>query len=459
MVSTNQKDPHSCKKGEDIMKRAAFHLEIFCLILALLSMLGAAPPISPSSGEHSNQKTVRVSTGLNGAQTTQHSEHPSISADGRYVVYDSGADNLVAGDTNNASDVFIYDRHNGRNALVSLNSKGIQGDEGSSDGVISANGLFVVFQSTAKNFVPGVTPYINVFVRDLRKGITTRITNAIGGGDSNGASFSWSISGNGRFVVFQSEASNLVAQDDNQNWDIFLYDRQLGKMKLASIASDGTQSNGLSSAAVVSDNGRWVAFRSEANNLVPGDTNGAADIFVHDFKTGTTQRVSIATDGSQANSGSDSPSMSADGCYIVFESSASNLVRRDTNNFDDIFLHDLKTGKTSRVNVSKSGSQANGNSLSPSISPDGGYVAFTSGANDLVSGDINNVADIFVKSLETGEIRLVSRASDGSQGSGLPTDAHVSNDGRWITFASTDTRLVPNDTNGVSDIFLVESKK
>jgi Tol biopolymer transport system component len=86
-------------------------------------------------------------------------------------------------------------------------------------------------------------------------------------------------------------------------------------------------------------------------------------------------------------------------------------------------------------------------------------VAFTSGANNLVSGDNNNVADIFVKSLETGEIRLVSRASDGSQGSGLPTDAHVSNDGRWITFASTDTRLVPNDTNGVSDIFLVESKK
>jgi Tol biopolymer transport system component len=440
------------------MKRAAFFVEIFCLILAMLSMLGAAPPISPPSGEHIIQKTIRVSTGLNGAQTTQHSEHPSISADGRFVVYDSGADNLVAKDTNNAWDVFIYDRHTGRNALVSLNSKGIQGDEGSSNGVISANGLFVVFQSTAKNFVPGVTPYINVFVRDLRKGITSRITNAIGG-DSNGASFSWSISGNGRFVVFQSEASNLVAQDNNQNWDIFLYDRQVGKMKLASIASDGSQSNGLSSAAVVSDNGRWVAFRSEANNLVSGDTNGVADIFVHDFKTAATQRVSVATDGSQANSGSDSPSMSADGRYIVFESSASNLVRRDTNNFDDIFLYDLKTGKTSRVDVSKSGSQANGNSLSPSISADGEYVAFTSGANNLAPGDNNNVADVFVKSLKTGEIRLVSRASDGSQGSGLPTDAHVSNDGHWISFESTDTRLVPNDTNGVSDIYLVEGRK
>jgi Tol biopolymer transport system component len=298
-----------------------------------------------------------------------------------------------------------------------------------------------------------------VFVRDLRKDLTTRISNAVGGGDPNDASFSGSISGNGRFVVFSSVASNLVAQDNNQMYDVFLFDRQTGVMKLASVASDGTQADGPSGWPVVSDNGRWVVFWSQANNLVTDDTNGAADIFVHDFKTRTTQRVSVVSDGSQANGTSDLPSISADGRYVVFHSDASNLVRKDTNQFADIFLHDMKTGKTSRVNVSKTGYQANGWSDRPSISVDGEYVAFTSYANNLTPGDNNNEADVFVKSMETGEIRLVSRASDGSQGSGMPMYPVVSNDGRWISFDSYDTRLVPNDNNGVLDIYLVESRK
>ena len=435
------------------------HVSLFAIcvyvVVTLVFTAGAAAPVSPASNGDHRPATILVSTGLNGAPTTDHSFHPSISSDGRYVVYSSTAANLAPNDTYGSSDVFIYDRQTGKNSLVSMNSQGVKGDGFSAAGMISANGRYVVFHSNSKNFGAGNSPNQDVYVRDLRKGLTSRVTNAVGGGSSNGDSNSWSISGDGRFVAFSSTATNLVADGTNSNWNIFLYDRQTGTIRLASVASDGSQSDGFSMEPVVSDNGRWVAFWSGADNLAPNDTNGIYDVFVHDFKTGLTQRASLASDGTQANNGSDRFSMSADGRYIVFQSYASNLVRKDTNNSRDIFLHDMKTGKTTRINVSKTGSQANGDSSMPSISPDGEYVTFISNADNLVPSDKKNIGEVFIKSLKSGDIRLISRASNGALGKGEPIESRVSNDGDWVTFSSADTNLAPNDTNGFVDIFLV----
>jgi len=191
---------------------------------------------------------------------------------------------------------------------------------------------------------------------------------------------------------------------------------QAGITTRVSVASDGTQASSGSSRPSISADGRYVAFASDASNLVSGDTNGQKDIFVFDRHTGQTTRVSMASDGTQANSISDWPSISADGRYVAFSSFASNLVLGDTNGRGDIFVHDRLTGETTRVSVASDGTQANGTSSWPSISADGRYVAFGSDATSFGNTDFRT--DIFVHDRQTKETARVSVASDGSTGIG-----------------------------------------
>ena len=201
------------------------------------------------------------------------------------------------------------------------------------------------------------------------------------------------ISADGRFVAFSSDASNLVAGDTNGRGDIFVRDRLTGTTERLSLASDGTQANRLTS---ISADGRFVTFSSSASNLVAGDTNRQADVFVHDRLTSTTERVSVASDGTQANGDSSFPSISADGRFVTFVSRASTLVAGDTNSRDDVFVHDRQTGTTERVSVASDGTQGNRNSRFSSISADGRFVKFDSAASNLVAGDTNFTYDIFV---------------------------------------------------------------
>ncbi|HEY9821824.1 MAG TPA: DUF4347 domain-containing protein [Candidatus Sericytochromatia bacterium] len=187
-------------------------------------------------------------------------------------------------------------------------------------------------------------------------------------------------------------------------------------ISLVSIGTDGTQGNDRSYHSSISADGRYVVFRSEASNLVSGDTNNTSDIFVYDRQTDTTRRVSVNSSGTQGNGFSQSPSISADGRYVAFNSDASNLVSSDTNNTSDIFVHDLQTDTTRRVSINSNGTQGNSASYRPSISADGRYVAFNSDASNLVSGDTNNTSDIFVHDLQTDTTRRVSVATDGIQG-------------------------------------------
>src|SRR6476661_2534745 len=183
-----------------------------------------------------------------------------------------------------------------------------------------------------------------------------------------------------------------------------------------SVDSAGNQANGFSNAYSISANGRFVAFQSQASNLVPGDTNNKNDIFVRDLLTNTTTRVSVDSAGNPGNSPSNYSAISADGRFVAFQSYASNLVPGDTNNKNDIFVRDLSTNTTTRVSVNSAGIQGDENSFNPSISADGRFVAFSSAASNLVPGDTNNKQDIFVRDLSTNTITRVSVDSAGDRG-------------------------------------------
>jgi dipeptidyl aminopeptidase/acylaminoacyl peptidase len=282
---------------------------------------------------------------------------------------------------------------------------------------------------------------------------TSRVSVATDGTQANSSSYSDGMSGDGRYVVFESAASNLVSDDTDVTNDCFVHDRQTGETRRVSVASDGSQGNENSAFCAISQNGRFVVFASDADNLVGDDTNDETDIFLHDLQTGQTSLVSLATDGSQANRSSEAPSISADGRYVTFFSDAANLVANDTNDCDDVFLRDRQTEQTTRVSVASDGSQANDCSSYHSISADGRYIAFQSWADNLTSGDDNETSDIFVYDRQTGQTVCASKPflKTGNGGSWTPA---ISGDGRFVAFNSEATDLVVGDTNNSQDIFL-----
>ncbi len=257
-------------------------------------------------------------------------------------------------------------------------------------------------------------------------------------------------------MAFISAASNLVVGDTNQAQDIFVYELQSGITTRVSVNSLGAQANVNSSRVSISEDGRYVAFASDADNLVNGDTNEASDIFRHDRITGETIRVSIASDGSEAIGGSSLiPSISADGQIIAFESSARNLVDNDTTAQHDIFVRDVSTSQTTRVSSSTQGDEPNSNSFNSKISADGRVVSFESYANNLVEGDTNDFLDVFTHDRVTGITSRVSVSSQGVEGNGSSFYGHgISGDGRFVVFGSEASNLVYSDTNGFSDILL-----
>ncbi len=338
---------------------------------------------------------------------------------------------------------------------VSVDSSGSEGNGASGRSSISSDGRFVAFESAASNLVSGDTNGTqDIFVHDRQTATTSRVSVSSSGIQGNNLSETPSISSDGRFVAFASHASNLVSGDNNGNQDIFVHDRQTGTTSRVSVDSSGSEGNNRSEFPSISSDGRFVAFHSIASNLVSDDTNVTGDIFVHDRQTGTTSRVSVDSSGSEGNGRSSFPSISSDGRFVAFDSHASNLVSGDNNSSQDIFVHDRQTGTTSRVSVGSSGSEGNGGSSFPSISGDGRFVAFFSLASNLVSGDTNGTFDGFVHDRQTGTTSRVSVDSSGSEGNSSSFAASISNDGRFITFYSTASNLVSGDTNGTFDVFV-----
>jgi Tol biopolymer transport system component len=340
---------------------------------------------------------------VDGREADGASFTPAISADGRYVAFASSASNLTEGDENNELDIFVRDRSSHRTVLVSVGPGGAMGD---------------------------------------------------------GPSVASSISGDGRFVAFESDADSLVREDNNGTGDVFVRDLAADVTRKLSVAGNGLQTESPSFGAAVSADGSSVAFESFSARLVPDDTNNALDVFVADVASGAINRVSLATDGGQANERSYSPSISADGRIVAFASFASNLVGNDTNGLLDVFVRRRDRQTTTRLSVGPDGAEGNGLSFAPVVTSDGGLVVFSSEAGNLVPEDSNNARDVFLAATESGALTRLSRRPGlgrEGQGDGPSLGPVVDSSGVMVAFASFATNLVPGDTNGQSDVFVTES--
>ncbi|HEY9121584.1 MAG TPA: hypothetical protein VIM80_01175 [Brevefilum sp.] len=400
--------------------------------------------------------TTRVSVDSDGNEGNGHSYGPSISMNGRFVAFYSEAANLVAEDENNNTDIFVHDRDTGETTLVSLDSDGAQANGSSELPSISGNGRYVAFTSYASNLVAGDNPGVrDVFIHDRVTGDTLLVSAALPGQEAGGDSFDAAFSADGRYVAFSSDAHNLV-ENDIAYTDVFVYELLTGQISRVSVDPDGMQAYGYSFDPSISADGRYVAFVSNASNLVAGGTNGKYHVFVHDRDTGQNTLVSVDSDGVQGNDYCYVPAISADGRYVAFHSDSTNLVADDTNVNTDVFVHDIDTGVTSRVSVASDGTQGNGGSYHPSISGDGRYVAYHSISDNLVPEEGYNVYDIFLFDRSTGKTSRLSVSSDGIEGYANSFSAVISSDGGYVAFHSDASNLVENDNNGFLDVYVHE---
>ncbi len=424
---------------------------------SVLAAVAAALPVFPATLNAAPGDITLISARLPGQVTSMYGGYGArISGDGHFLAFFSSSPDLVANFTNPYPNIFIRNLQTGTIDVVRIASNGNLFTANDSLS-ISGDGRYLAFTTAVASVVAGDTNGVgDVFVRDRQTGATERVS--VSSGEAQGAQVSYapSISADGRYVAFASRAANLVPGDSNKSDDIFVRDRQTGRTERVSVTTAGVQANGKSFAPVFSPDGRYVAFTSNATNLAAGDSNGVADIFVHDRQTGTTERVSVGSGGAQANSDSDHAAMSADGRYIAFVSNASNLVAGDTNGAPDIFVRDRQAGTTERANVNSSGGQTTVGYLigNPSISADGRFVAFSSDADNLVPKDTNGLADMFVHDRLTGQTLLASVSTGGVLADNASTGGSFSDDGRYLAFDSMATNLVSGDYNGVSDVFV-----
>jgi Tol biopolymer transport system component len=446
--------------------------ERFPLILIIAISAFAALIWMPATAGQSNWKTEQVDVSSNGARANFGSEVGiTLSADGRFVAFSSGASNL-APEQHLIQDIFIRDRVSGRTEPVSVSSSGVLSDGISIDPTISADGKYVVFTSDATNLVQGDTNQCDyglldetsrpgdcpdIFVRDRETGLTERVSVSSIGEQANNQSYAPAISADGRYVTFVSKARNLIA--DDPNWSgLFIRDRQTGVTErvLNAPAAKGQYS--------ITPDARFIAYT--------GLRNGRYSINVYDRQTGANELVSVPRPGRSLDGDCINPVMSADGRFVAYTSNATTLVSGDTNSRRDVFVHDRLTHVTERVSVSGAGAQANGDSTPGffsswvAISADGRRVAFSSSATNLVPGDTNTCSvqnyfsfpspgqcpDIFVRDREAGTTTRVSLTSSGAEANNASYRAAMSSDGNVLTYLSLATNLVPGDTSTPSCI-------
>jgi Tol biopolymer transport system component len=409
-------------------------------------------------------RVARVNMSSANDQAEGASSGAVLSSGGRYVAFLSGAPNLVPDDANRTLDVFVRDLRTARTSRVSVSPDGAESNGPSEKPSISADGRIVAFPSVATNLVPDDRNGVqDVFVRDRARGTTARVS--VGrGGEADGPSLAALVSADGRVVAYSSDASNLVAGDRNGSLDVFLSGVGHGRTSRVSAGPLG-ESTDRSEASSIDADGEVVAFRSYAPNLVFGDGNGLADVFVYDRRGDTTERVNVSSGGLESDAATFRGMVSGDGRFVGFRSRANDLVPRDTNGALDVFVHDRATGVTTRVSVATDGTQADSSGFDrssrwslfmsrPFLSADGRYAAFTSRAPNLVEGDRNGKADVFVHDLWTGRTIRVSLTAGGGEADGDSCVAGISADGRVVAFTSLADNLVPGDTNGRRDVFV-----
>ncbi len=437
---------------------------VFRVFVLVSLVAGAALPASAGLLECGPVSGLeRISRAIGGGAADDRSLLPAVNADGCVIAFKSYASNLVDNDTNAKVDVFAFDRVSGGIERVPIRpATGSSGNpnDNSFPPALSADGSIVAFASLANNLTPGdFNSDADLFVYDRPAQATVILTlrddGELGGGAPD---LPPSLSGDGRFVVFSASSEKIVDNDGNQANDVFAYDRETQQTELISVAttgsSQGRPANRASNGGIISSDGCWVAFYSDASNVVAADRNDVRDVFLRNRCAGNTQRVSVATDGSEGNAASQAagflPGISGDGQLVVFSSDASNLDAGDDNAVADVFLRDVANQTTRRLSVGRSGESGNGASQFPALSADGRFVAFQSAASNLVEGDTNGVVDVFVLKLETGEIRRIEGPAEPNGNSTAP---QLNADGTIVAFQSDASNLTSDDSNGTGDVF------
>ena len=378
----------------------------------------------------------------------------SVSADGRYVVFSSNSTNLASGNTSGFAEIYVRDPVSGTTSEASVSTSGIPADSNNYGGSISANGRFVVFYSDADNLYPGsVTATSGVYVRDLTNSVTEREDVASDGTPANGSGYFGAISADGRYVAFISNATNLVSGVSGTQ--LYLRDRKASQTSLVSVAIGGSPANGNVSSVSISADGRDVAFVSSATNLVSENTNGLSQAFVRDTENSVTSLVSVSSSGVPANKyvyddgGSSPPIVSADGRYVAFVSYATNLVTQplDGSTFHG-FIYDRQAQQTSLIDVDSVGTPIGagaGYLLHPAMSLDGRFIAFY------------DFGQVLVRDVVESQTQVVSLAQNGQPGNNGTYFYNLGIGGSQVAFASVAANLVSNDTNGQADAFVASN--
>jgi PKD repeat protein len=400
---------------------------------------------------------TKLTNGANGAEANGSSINPSVSADGRYAVFESTASNLIDGDLNNSSDIFLVDTANGTIQRISEPAGGGDASGSSNNPSISANGQFIVFESFAPNLVANDTNNaVDIFIYDRLSQSLERVSVASNNTEGNSHSFSPSVSADGRFVTFYSISSNLAAGDNNRAVDVFVRDRNSGETRIVSTDSNGNPGNMASWQPVISADGQFIAFSSNASNLVSGDTNGVQDIFLYEMSSTNITMLSKANDGTPGNALSAYPAISASGDYVVFESDASNLVSGDGNGLTDVFVADVLQSSVTRISITTDGGDSNAPAYQPRISQDGRFVSYYTYASNIVQPDPNDVEDVFLYDQHTGAIDMITRTAAGEPSNGSSFTAALNSDGLYVITSSLASNFDPADTNDLEDIYLFD---
>lgn len=400
-----------------------------------------------------DSKVIRASVNAQGIEANSGNIRPSISADGRFVVFESDADNLCDNDTNNSSDIFLFDRNTGETRCISLTANGVTGNASSQSAAISADGRYIVFASEASDLIENDNNNnTDVYLYDRTTNSIELISTGLNGAMANNYCGSPSISGDGHYIAFASAATNLVENDNNGKEDIFVKDRKNGAITMISYQPNGNQIAGTATNPVISANGLYAAYEVYVNYI--------NSIYVYDITNKATELVTKRYDDASTPYVGYNSSISADGRYIAFYSAYNGLVENDNNGTDDIFVYDRVNDTMQLVSVSSSEAQGNKYSMYPAISADGNLVAFKSLASNLVDGDTVGCIDVFVRDLVKGTTERISVSESGAEGDSDSSFEEwapaISAGGQYIAYDSAASNLVGSDNNGEVDIFVYD---
>ena len=477
------------------MKQRRMERWIVLLMAAVaLGLAGCGGGGGGGGGGRPGVNVTRVGGGVQGLGGGFGASHPALSQDGRYVAFEADFTNLVAGDTNNVADIFVYDGFSKTTTRVSVPdgaAPGAQGNGDSTEPVITPDGRYVAFNSNATNLIasPADTNLASdVYIRDTNllnpRTVRMSVGDGVPGTQANSNSY---IAGNAVavdntvnvgnvLVAFYSSATNLFpALDNNGSTHVFLRSCSTDFVTCTTVPVDNTgaeQANGGSLDPSISRNGRFVVYTSDATNLVAGDTNNSADIFVFDRVTGQNVRVSVDNNGVQGNGDSTLAAISATGRYVVFTSAATNFVPVDNNAATDVFLHDRDVSNsgvfdtpgnisTTRVSVGTGGTQGDGASnisILPilSVSDDGKFVVYETAATNFDPfGDTNGVTDVYLFNTVAKTTTRLSVSGSGAEADNFSVEVTISGDGKVASYSSLASNLVAGDTNTLSDVFVV----